>query len=125
MPTDPQATAATEHAEWHTLSVAETTAAQGVDSASGLSAAAVADRRQLHGPNLLAEPKRVPTWRKIVHLLTEKMTIVLLVAAIVSAVVSRELETPIVKLAVIILNTIQNYVQEPRAETSLQALQKL
>jgi len=125
MPTQPQKPAATETVAWHTLSVAETTAAQDVDSRTGLAASAVADRRRLYGPNLLVEPKRVPTWRKIAHLLAEKMTIVLLVAAIVSAVVSRELETPIVILAVIILNTVLNYVQERRAESSLQALQKL
>jgi len=125
MPAHPQAAAAAEHAAWHTLSAAETTAALGVDSGTGLAASVVDDRRRLHGPNLLVEPNRVPTWRKIAHLLAEKMTIVLLVAAVVSALVSRELETPIVILAVIILNTALNYVQERRAESSLQALQKL
>lgn len=125
MSTQPRSSAAIEHTVWHTLSVAEVTAAQGVDPRAGLGASAVADRQRLHGLNLLAEPNRVPTWRKIARLLTEKMTIVLLVAAIVSFVVSRELETPIVILAVIILNTVLNYVQERRAESSLQALAKL
>ena len=125
MSTTSPAAAATEHAAWHTLSAAETTAAQHVDARTGLTASVVEDRRLSHGPNLLRKPNRIPTWRKILRLLTEKMTIVLLVAAVVSAVVSRELETPIVILAVIILNTVLNYVQERRAESSLQALQKL
>ncbi|HSP75366.1 MAG TPA: cation-translocating P-type ATPase [Cryobacterium sp.] len=125
MPTNSPATEATEHAAWHTLSPAETTAAQDVDVSTGLAASAVEDRRRTFGPNLLRKPTRVPTWRKIVGLLAEKMTIVLLTAAVVSAVVSQDLETPIVILAVIILNTILNYVQERRAESSLQALQKL
>ena len=125
MPTTSPAAAPTEHPPWHTLSVAETTSAQTVDAHTGLAAAAIEDRRRLYGPNLLRKPNRVPTWRKIVRLLADKMTVVLLVAAVVSAVVSRELETPIVILAVIILNTVLNYVQERRAESSLQALQKL
>ncbi|TFC46623.1 HAD family hydrolase [Cryobacterium sp. TMT1-21] len=125
MPATSSPAEATEHAAWHTLSAAETTTAQDVDARTGLAASAVDDRRRRYGPNLLRKPKRVPTWRKIVRLLAEKMTIVLLVAAVVSAVVSRELETPIVILAVIILNTVLNYVQERRAESSLQALQKL
>ena len=125
MPTTSPAAAATEHAAWHTLSAAETTAAQDVDARAGLAASEVDDRRRRYGPNLLRKPDRVPTWRKILRLLGEKMTIVLLVAAVVSAVVSRELETPIVILVVIILNTVLNYVQERRAESSLQALQQL
>ncbi|TFD31710.1 cation-translocating P-type ATPase [Cryobacterium cryoconiti] len=125
MPIPSPVAATTERTAWHTLSAAEALATQDVDVRTGLGAAAVDDRRRQSGPNLLQKPNRVPTWRKIVRLLGEKMTIVLMVAAVVSAVVSRELETPIVILAVIILNTVLNYVQERRAESSLQALQKL
>jgi magnesium-transporting ATPase (P-type) len=53
------------------------------------------------------------------------MTIVLLIAAAVSAVVSRALKTPVVILAVITLNTLLNYVQEARAESSLQVLRDM
>jgi Ca2+-transporting ATPase len=43
----------------------------------------------------------------------------------VSAGVSREWETPVVILAVITMNTVLNYVQEARAESSLQALRDM
>src|SRR5690606_35576504 len=45
--------------------------------------------------------------------------------AVVSATVSREWETPVVIFAVIALNTVLNYVQESRAESSLQALKNM
>ena len=110
---------------WHTLTAAVVATRLDVQPATGLSTAAVEARQQEHGPNLLAEPGRIPAWRKIIRLLAEKMTLVLVIAAVVSAVVSREWETPVVILAVIILNTALNYLQERRAENSLQALRTM
>ncbi|UWX95751.1 cation-translocating P-type ATPase [Arthrobacter zhaoxinii] len=89
---------------------------------TGLDAGEVRDRVERYGPNSLAEGKRTPAWRKILALLSDRLTIVLIIAAVVSAVVSREWETPVVILLVIILNTTLNYVQERRAENSLEAL---
>ncbi|MDO8393294.1 MAG: cation-translocating P-type ATPase, partial [Dietzia sp.] len=44
---------------------------------------------------------------------------------VVSAVISREWETPVVILLVVVLNTVLNYVQETRAEESLAALRDM
>ena len=97
-------------------------AALDADPSAGLSPEEVRQRRERYGPNQLAEGKRTPVWRKILQLLSDRLTIVLILAAVVSAVVSREWETPVVILLVIILNTVLNYVQEQRAESSLEAL---
>ncbi len=96
-----------------------------VELERGLSDAEVARRRTEHGENRLEEEAREPAWRKIARLLADKMTVVLVVAAAVSAIVSREWETPVVILAVITLNTVLNYMQESRAEDSLQALRDM
>ncbi|MCC3279286.1 cation-translocating P-type ATPase [Arthrobacter sp. zg-Y40] len=96
--------------------------ALGTDPGGGLDAGQVRERAERYGPNQLAEGKRVPVWRKILRLLSDRLTVVLIIAAVVSAVVSREWETPVVILLVIILNTVLNYVQEQRAESSLEAL---
>ncbi|MCQ1995509.1 cation-translocating P-type ATPase [Arthrobacter sp. zg-Y1171] len=100
----------------------EVAAALGTDPETGLDAGEVRDRLARYGPNQLAEGKKVPVWRKVLALLSDRLTIVLIIAAVVSAVVSREWETPVVILLVIILNTTLNYVQEQRAENSLEAL---
>lgn len=110
---------------WHTASAPEVAGALSVDTHRGLSTADVQQRLAEHGPNLIAEEAGTPAWRKVLSLLADKMTLVLVVAAVVSAVVSREWETPVVIFAVITLNTVLNFVQESRAENSLQALKKM
>ncbi|MCO4253433.1 cation-translocating P-type ATPase [Pseudarthrobacter raffinosi] len=110
---------------WHTLSAVDTAAALRTDPSVGLTTAAAESRQLEHGPNVLTEAKKKPAWKKVLRLLAEKMTLLLVVAAAVSATVSREWETPVVILAVIILNTVLNYVQESRADSSLEALRKM
>ena len=97
----------------------------GVSADSGLSADAVVRLRGEYGENKLDEAGSEPAWRKIARLLADKMTIVLILAAVVSAAVSHEWETPVVILLVITLNTVLNYVQETRAEESLRALRTM
>ncbi|MCU1633024.1 MAG: ATPase [Micrococcaceae bacterium] len=110
---------------WHARSAAESAAVLGVDPSAGLTTAEVNARRARHGSNVLEDEAAVPVWKKILRLLADRMILVLVVAAVVSAIVSREWETPIVILAVIVLNTVLNYVQESRAENSLAALRTM
>ncbi|GAA1755253.1 cation-translocating P-type ATPase [Kocuria aegyptia] len=110
---------------WHIRPAADVTGVLGVDPAQGLSSGQVAERTRRHGANVLAEPAGVPVWRKVLSLLSDRMTVVLLVAAVVSALVSREWKTPVVILLVVGFNTVLNYVQQARAESSLAALRTL
>ena len=107
-----------------TAPAAEVAAALGTDPATGLTEQQVARRSAEYGANQLAGRPPVPAWRKILALLSDRLILVLLAAAVLSAVVSRDLETPVVILAVVILNTCLNYVQERRAENSLEALRR-
>ncbi|MFZ2509491.1 MAG: cation-transporting P-type ATPase [Gordonia sp. (in: high G+C Gram-positive bacteria)] len=109
----------------HTLSPDAVVAELDVDVAQGLSVGEVTRRRAAFGSNVLLEASVEPAWRKVLRLLADKMTLVLLVAAAVSAGVSREWETPVVILLVITLNTVLNFVQEARAEESLKALRTM
>ncbi|MFZ3453642.1 cation-translocating P-type ATPase [Arthrobacter sp. 7Tela_A1] len=110
-------------APW-TLPGPEVASLLGTDAQRGLTPREVEERRAEYGLNRLAGKPAVPAWRKILALLSDRLILVLLAAAVLSAVVSGELETPIVILAVVILNTTLNYVQERRAESSLEALRK-
>lgn len=109
----------------HTSSPDTITMTLNVDTAQGLSDTEAAHRRETSGANRLDEQAGESALRKIVRLLADKMTLVLIVAAAVSAGVSHEWETPVVILLVITLNTVLNYVQESRAEESLKALQTM
>ncbi|MBB1030848.1 cation-translocating P-type ATPase [Dietzia sp. SLG310A2-38A2] len=121
MTTTDRATEPEQRTPWHTLTTAEVVARLGAGS-NGLTRAEASRRRAEYGPNTLPVAAGVPAWRRVLRLLRDPMIMVLAVAAVVSAVISREWETPVVILLVVVLNTVLNYVQETRAEESLAAL---
>ncbi|SDC56727.1 Ca2+-transporting ATPase [Sanguibacter gelidistatuariae] len=110
---------------WHTLTPDDAATVLDVDPVTGLSTAEARRRLGETGANQLDEPPAAPVWRKVLALLTEPMTVVLVIAAVISALVSHELETPLVILAVVIFNAVLNLVQERRAQDSLVALQDM
>ncbi|WP_216694244.1 cation-translocating P-type ATPase [Dietzia psychralcaliphila] len=124
MTTTDRATKTDQRTPWHTLPTAEVVSRLGAGS-NGLTRAEASRRLAEHGPNALPEAAGVPAWRRVLRLLRDPMIMVLAVAAVVSAVISREWETPVVILLVVVLNTVLNYVQETRAEESLAALRDM
>lgn len=110
---------------WHALPADEVTRLLGVDVATGLSSAEAAQRMRRDGPNRLAEVPREPRWRAFLRQFADLMIVILLVAAVISLIVTRDWETPVVIAAVVLLNATIGFVQESRAEASLQALQKM
>jgi len=106
----------------HRLAPDDVLAALGVDAAQGLADGDVAERRSAHGPNELAAAARVPAWRKLVAQFGDLLVLVLLGAAVLAFVVSGELKTPIVVLVVVVVNAVVGFLQEHRAERSLDAL---
>ncbi|WP_199286865.1 cation-translocating P-type ATPase [Nocardioides houyundeii] len=110
---------------WHAMTPDEVLAELGVRPADGLGLDESRRRLGECGPNVLADPATPPMWRRVLSLATEPMTVVLIAAALVSALVSREVGTSAVILVVVVLNSVLNLVQEGRARTSLQALHEL
>ena len=78
-----------------------------------------------HGLNRLAETPREPRWRAFFRQFQDLLILVLLVAAVVSLAVTREWETPVVIVLVVLLNATIGFVQESRAEASLEALKQM
>jgi P-type Ca2+ transporter type 2C len=110
---------------WHAVPAAEVARSLDVDVERGLSSSEAARRRDRDGPNLLAEAPREPRWRAFLRQFQNLMIVILLVAAVVSLVVTGEWETPVVIVAVVLLNAVIGFVQEARAGASVAALQKL
>ncbi|MER7456769.1 HAD-IC family P-type ATPase [Micromonospora sp. NPDC126480] len=110
---------------WHARPAAEVAAEFGVDPRTGLSSAEAARRLERHGPNRLAEAKREPRWRAFLRQFEDLMILILLVAAVVSLVISREWETPVAIAFVVLLNATIGFVQESRAEAALESLRRM
>ena len=95
----------------------------------GLSSAEAADRLQKHGLNKLDEGKKESLLHRLLMQFTDPMTIILLAAAAVSAVLAiYEHEFPtdvIIILAVVIINAVLGVLQESKAEAAIEALQKM
>ncbi|MFI8305016.1 cation-translocating P-type ATPase [Streptomyces sp. NPDC085927] len=96
-----------------------------VDPGAGLSSDEAARRLAEHGPNQLDEAPREPRWRAFLRQFQDLLIIILLVAAVVSLVVSQEWETPIAIAVVVLLNATIGFVQESRAEAALDALREM
>src|SRR5688572_6643224 len=99
---------------WHT-STLEDVFKELQSGRDGLSADEVAKRMQQYGPNQLQEKKKTPVWLLFVMQFKDVMILILLVAAIISAVVG-DVKDMVVILIIIIMNAIVGFVQEYRAE---------
>ncbi|MBR5191617.1 MAG: cation-translocating P-type ATPase [Clostridia bacterium] len=101
-------------------------------SEQGLTSAEAAARLEANGKNKLAEAKKVSMFSRFMDQLKDPMIIILLVAAVISAVTEMieagGFVTPtdsIIILVVVLINAILGVVQESKAEKAVEALQKM
>ncbi len=90
----------------------------------GLSATEAQARLNEYGPNELEEKAKKPAWKMLLGQFTETMVVILIIAAIISAFLGKEIET-IAIAAIVILFAILGFVQEYRAEKAMAALKQL
>jgi len=106
------------------LAPAEVADRLGVDPEKGLSAQEAAGRRDVCGPNRLAEPARRPEWRRFLDQFRNWLFGILLGAAVVAAAIG-DLGDAVVITVVVQINAVLGYLQERRAERSLEALRRM
>ena len=96
---------------------------------SGLSSGEAAARLARDGHNKLTEGKKITLVQRFIEQLANPMVIVLIAAAVISAVtsaLSNEAPTDVfVIMSVVILNTILGVVQESKAEKAIEALREM
>ena len=95
------------------------------DIHNGLSSEEAAKRIEKYGPNELQEGSRSSLLQKFIAQFKDFMIIVLIIAAIVSWLVSGEPSDAIVIMIVVVLNAIMGVFQENKAEEAIDALQKM
>ncbi len=98
----------------------------------GLTSAEAQKRLEANGKNKLAEAKKVSMFSRFLDQLKDPMIIILLVAAVISAVTEMVehggFVTPtdsIIILVVVLINAVLGVVQESKAEKAVEALQKM
>ncbi len=116
----------------HYLESVDTVFQEVQSSPSGLSAAEAAARLERNGKNKLAEAKKDSMLTRFFNQMKDPMIIILLVAAVISAVTeiieAGHFVTPtdsIIILAVVLINAILGVIQESKAEKAVEALQKM
>lgn len=79
---------------------------------------------QTHGPNVLAERKRISPLRILLQQFTDLMVIILIVSTIISGFMG-EMTEAVTIIAIVIVNAIMGFVQEFKTEKTMEALKSL
>ena len=110
--------------EWYQLETEATLRELGTNVQSGLTSEEAARRLQEYGPNELVEKGAKSPLAIFLDQFKDLMVIILIVAALASAVLG-EVEEVIIIMAIVALNAIIGFSQEYRAEQAIAALKKL
>ncbi|WP_433298685.1 cation-translocating P-type ATPase [Pseudonocardia sp. CA-142604] len=117
-------TGSADREEWYARSPDAVAEAVGVDPGTGLSSATAAERLRANGPNALPEERRKPGWLRFLEQYRSYMQVILIAAAVVSAVIA-EWGTALLLLVLTILNAVVGLRQEGKAESAMNALRSM
>lgn len=118
--TQPAATAALS---WHASQASEVLQALG-SSQQGIGQAEVARRLEIHGPNRLPEVAQAGPLARLARQFNNLLLIVLMLASAVTAAMGHWIDSGVI-VAAVLINALVGFVQEGKAERSLQAIRQL
>jgi len=110
--------------DWHALTHEEILHQLATPPETGLASEEAAKRLQSYGPNELEEAAGITFWQMLLDQFNNFVVILLIIAAVISAILGDRVEAAAI-LAIVILNATLGVVQERRAEQALAALKKL
>jgi Ca2+-transporting ATPase len=111
-------------ADWYRLEIQEVLSHMESDSEPGLKRGEVHRRLAKYGPNELIERGAKSPWRILWEQMTALLVIILIIAAIASALLGDYKDTVAI-VAIIVLNAALGFTQEYRAEQAMAALKKM
>lgn len=103
---------------------------QSTSADAGLSTAEAQTRQAKFGSNKLKEEEKTPLWIRFFQQMADPMVIMLIVAAVISAVTGMiqgesEWADVVIIMAVVIINSALGVIQEAKSEEALAALQEM
>ena len=115
---------------WQTLKKDETLKSLGTDEKLGLSEQEVKQRQEKYGKNKLQEKKKESIFIKFLKQFNDFMIIILIIASIISAVVSKmqgenDYVDSIIIIGIVVFNALMGVIQEAKAEKSIEALKQM
>ena len=122
--TTPTAPATVPDRAWHLLTASEAADELAVSIGQGLGEDQVRQRREVSGLNTLPEPNRRSRVMLLVDQVRNPLVLLLLGAAVIAGVVG-DVKDAVVILAVVVINSVLGFVQESRAENSLESLRQM
>jgi P-type Ca2+ transporter type 2C len=116
---------AANQTKWYALTAEDAAKQLQVDPAKGLSAAEAQSRLQKYGPNELAAGKKESGLQAFLRQYKDFMQIILLGAAVLSLIATRQVGTTLVLVVLTVFNALLGLRGESKAEASLAALAKM
>lgn len=115
---------------WQTLRKDETLKSLGTNEKIGLSDEEVKIRQEKYGKNKLQEKKKESLFIKFLKQFNDFMIIILIIASIISAVVSKmqgenDYVDSIIIIGIVVFNALMGVIQEAKAEKSIEALKQM
>ncbi|KAL2263366.1 hypothetical protein VTK26DRAFT_7087 [Humicola hyalothermophila] len=108
----------------HIYSVPDVCAFLETDADHGIDAHEAARRLERHGPNKVEGAKGLSVWTILLRQVSNSLTIVLVITMVLSFAIDDHIEGGVIA-AVILLNIVVGFIQDYRAEQTIQALYAL
>nr|WP_314639471.1 cation-translocating P-type ATPase [uncultured Olsenella sp.] len=102
----------------------------GADEEQGLGVGRAAELLEQNGPNRLKEAEKDPLWKRFFQQMVDPMVIMLIIAAVISALTGiaqgeADFADVVIIMFVVVLNSVLGVVQEAKSEEALAALQEM
>ena len=115
---------------WQTLRKEEVLRKLNTDEKQGLTEKEVQERQEKYGKNKLQEKKKESFIVKFIKQFNDFMIIILIIASIISAVVSKmqgenDYVDSIIIIGIVVFNALMGVIQEAKAEKSIEALKQM